>query len=523
MLIAPNLKIYAMPIIFGWGLDFIIEITIETIAGIILGFSIGLMLHEESRFGGMIPLTLCIAIPVIYVMMFSNETANITQLFLLYLVGIFGGIVITAILILINRRKYISIGAKISIIALILISGIYLLFQMYMFYTTISDPNIRNLMVAGLIGFSFLCLGVICLIGKKIPSVTNFHVFIIGPKNSGKTHLSVALAAELKKRYHRFSPKVTSYPIKLNELKKDLWYLDIWSLEKDIKNGISRRTEPYELVIHTFTYKKYYLFPVVWRIVDYAGEFFDKICGNINLDDRYYKAISSLSNQLSMNEKKLMKIADSADLLTMIKNKDLGVNNGGKMITAEESVRNDIVAVTILANLSNADKIVFLLDGEKIFSNNKDDQDDIMKIFDCYRKLAVNFKPPKKIALVITKLDYIFSNNKLIRDRFSEKTGVSAENLDQIDDFGKHKKLINALEKIVYDAINDGHTPLSHAFTNMTSDIFKFPTHFITVTIDYTNRGRKTMQIIPQDDSPDSITARNFAPIGLDEIFEFAK
>jgi len=473
---------------------FEVTVLIDIILGMFLLIAVGMLFSEDSRINGIV---FVLAISVIsYHFLNQNRVIPDALLF-----GALLGVVLISGVIIRNRFDILATSAKILMsISFIIIIG-YLLFGFFIkSYSTSELTTAEAAMVTTQNAF-FYGVGIIVtcvfflLLMYSIVGVKNSNIFVFGSRKSGKTYFLLGLHDYISNHFGAFPSReviLSGDP----EDEKNLRLANLYATIQDKK--IVTRTFNYHMAMYELRGKKYGIIPVSLRLVDYAGEYFDRLNRR-----EYLASIAYLSKVLEMPEEELKKKAGSFQFIEFIKEQH-------KDHLADMEFTRSIIISTLYHHLMKAGKVIFLIDGEKVsdFSKgagqlSREFGEYIKTFMDIERNyLSRVFGGNKKYALVVTKTDLI-----LRRSNELKKTLMLTDS-DRLSDVEEQSKAAYILEDKIFSSLNE--TLVFCNLINMMNDI---SVHFLSVSVDPT--------LEPTDKTDENPAPRELAPWGFSQLFRF--
>jgi hypothetical protein len=227
------------------------------------------------------------------------------------------------------------------------------------------------------------------------------NTFILGPKGSGKTVLAACMYEHIV--FHGGNGNFDNVNLGgTNE------YRQLSSVVNDLLGGVKwpDRYNPSESHFYQFSLSKGLIFPetIKIEIVDYGGEYLwgiptgakeyqDLIEGVLEflIDHELIEKIEGIDQRIIS---KTMSFSDIQEIQRIMKNESIDIN-----------VAKNLILIYLISGINLADKLVFLLDGDKV-KNFIDDQNlDINRDCIVYAEIVQVLGENKRYAAVITKAD----------------------------------------------------------------------------------------------------------------------
>ncbi|MDN7026018.1 hypothetical protein FGU65_14185 [Methanoculleus sp. FWC-SCC1] len=432
-----------------------VKLVIDLVCGLFMAISLGMLFSADSRYNGILFGLLFGAI----IWHFLPYECIVMEALGL---GFVLGIVIVGYVLFKNRFDVLATSAKALLtIACVVILG-YLLTS-FMTVTSsmtvgtavdVSKISAQNTFFYGggvLITILFYAVLMYSIVGVKGSSV-----FILGPRSSGKTYLLLGLWAQMTKKSNAFPHDVI-----ISSDPDDRKHLRLTDLYAGVTGGrgLWKRTENYQLSLYQIIAKKFRVSPVTWTILDYAGEYYDKIDA-----DTYKTSLEALNEAFEIPIDDLAKRSGTPEFLEEVNEQHLDKLYG-------TGLARDLVLSTMYSHLARSGKVIFLIDGEKMLT--REGMADLSREFGDYIKTLMDleggvwfkiFGGKKKYALVITKLDILLNKHPDLRRLVEKMDGVN--NLSDIPENSPEAELI---EKTLFKSLEKNLSFLS--LVNMLNDI----------------------------------------------------
>lgn len=475
--------------------------------GFFILIAIGMLLTDDSRMNGLLFLIMFLIITAYYINIHQIDQYAFAG-------GIIFGIILNYIVISKNRFDILAVIAKIMLTCFFIIIFCFLLIG----FSNTLNPAIPldthalagnnslnsetgtayTIQQTFYWGIGLLALVIIYLLLMKIIiGVKASQIFVIGPRKSGKSYLLLGLYNHIVNQLGGFADQVI-----LSADENDEESLRLSTMyTKTLKHEEIKRTFRYHMGLYQLSAKKFFgLCPVTWTVVDYAGEYYNK------LDEKTFRdALNKLTTSLGMSYDQLSKKVGTIEFL-----KEINTNHKDKMLDTE-FVQNIIIS-TMYGNMQRAGKIIFLFDGQDLVDTS--DPEKISKYIGQYIKMVMGIEGGtlfkflggnKKYAVVVTKFDRLLHNNSRLKEYLRLHTMKS---LSDVDD----KSLAaGELEKTTYKLLE--RFLVFKSFINIIND---FSTFFIVVSADSTLKpGMRA------ENSEEEMTPREISPWRFSEIFKF--
>ncbi len=442
-----------------------IKVLVDIICGCFLAISIGMLFSADSRYNGYFFGILFGAI-IWYYLPFGCIVLEALW------AGIIAGILADLIVLSKNRFDWLAAGAKGLLTVAFLVIVAYLLAS-FSARTSLFMPGTvvdvsEQLAFFYLFGI-FVTFLAYWLLLNFIVGVKGSNVFILGPRDSGKTWLLLAL-------YHYMINEkvgVDDGDEIFSDDETDRTNLRLRNLYNSVLRGEKwKRTENYQLALYRLIGKRYKIIPVTWTILDYAGEYYNQ------LDAAAYKSsIEVLSEKFDISKDDLEEKSGTLEFL-----KEINAKYKPK-IQGTDEIR-DLVLNTAYSNLVRSGKVIILIDGEKLLtqagmadlSEEFGDYADTLKDLEGKTRFKL-FGGKRKYCLVVTKTDYLL--NKL-PDRRNIAGKMSGECILADIPEGSHEAKI--IEKRLYENLNR-NISFKNLINVMSSDL---DLELIAVSVDQT-------------------------------------
>ena len=198
--------------------------------------------------------------------------------------------------------------------------------------------------------------------------------FIIGPKGSGKTILGIGLFYATRiKNYGMIEPDI--FTIRKGD---DLDILDLYNtfISKGIKGMAG--TDRGEFSVFNFYFKSdlknailFGITDVIIEVIDYAGEFINEVAKLVRQKEKYKAYVKSIIQNISPEiQKGLFDESDTSiisQIVDDIKNQKFDFKSYRDYIDWNKvKIIDKLAPIYLYCKIKNSDKVVFLLDGEKL-------------------------------------------------------------------------------------------------------------------------------------------------------------
>ena len=416
--------------------------------GIFLIFILFLILVEKSKF-------FCLSIfsasiPTIITLNIFQTIINLEALFFGFLVGGLFAII------LVYRVKFDILAGICKILAHIFLL-VFLLF--ILIYCIDSGSFLLNqykiislitIIVLSIIFWKYVCI--------NLKGITSSHIFIFGDTGSGKSVFLAALNIFLR-RHHQSELVIQSIITLYDERKKQL-SLDHLS-HKLLKGERIQSTNINEIALYQIPCKIWNFIPVNISSIDYAGGWTSVL--DKNKFEKYLKEISDAFSKNVEEVRKSLKNAHFLEELSRFNPDQFNINI------------DKIAQVVIYDRLSSAGKILFLIDGSKL---NSEQDNEIYANLETISRIVQEFKTTKQYCFVVTKSDVIEDIN------------------EYVEKISQYSKKAQILEDYIYKKLLKSHT-----FQGIINSIDIHPLlkpleiKFFLISIDQTN---KSNTIVPR-------------------------
>jgi len=388
-----------------------VKLAIDLLCGLFLAVSIGMLFSSDSRFNGIV-----FGILFGYVIWHFFPYGCIVPEALG--MGFFLGIVLVVFVLVKNRFDILATSAKVFLtIAFAVIVGYLVSSFSTKSATMVPDATAAMGKITAQNTF-FYGSGILVatiffvVLMYSIVGVRGSNVFVFGPRGSGKTFFLLGLWGQMTKMGKGVPDQaiVSSDP----EDRKNLRLTDLYAMVSGGK-GEWKRTEYYKLSMYEIFSKKFYVSPVVWTIVDYAGEYYDKVN-----ERNYMDSIEALGEAFEMPMDELEKRSGTLDFLKEVVDHHLDKLYGTGLARA-------LNISTLYSHLGRSGKVIFLIDGEKLLT--REGMADLSREFGDYIQTLMDleggawlkiFGGKKKYALVVTKTDILVQRHPELRALISK-------------------------------------------------------------------------------------------------------
>jgi len=351
-------------------------------------------------------------------------------------------------------------------------------------------------------GFCLILL-LVGLLGYLIVGIKGPGVFILGPRDSGKTFLLLALQEILPRKYKAHNPD----SVIVSPNKDDQENLRLENLHALVKAGRDppARTANHQISLYRIKAKKFKVCPVTWTVLDYAGEYYKEARAAT-----FEASLKPLAEAFNKDMEVLKKTSGTPELLEEIQREHLDD-------LEDSNLRRHFILNTIYSHLTQSGKVVLLIDGEKLLT-----QDGIQELTSNFSYYAAalkdleggtwhkSFGGKKRFAFVVTKLDILLQQHPHLRDLRVSAGGKTVYNLAEIPE---NSPVVKLIEERLYEILNQDSSFVG--LTNMLDDIF--------VSL-YAISGDAT--VVPEKNTPviNGVIAqppRGLAPWGVRRVIDF--